>query len=76
MYDCTRHYINGEWTDSQARDVHDIINPATEESIGQVAYGTGDDVDRAVASARDAFEEYSQWSVDQRLELLANIEQA
>ena len=76
MYDCTKHYINGEWTGSQASEVHDIINPATEESIGQVAYGAGDDVDRAVASARDAFEEYSQWSVDQRLGLLANIEQA
>jgi aldehyde dehydrogenase (NAD+) len=76
MYDCTKHYIDGEWSGSQASNIHEIINPATEESIGQVAYGSGGDVDRAVASARDAFEEYSQWSVDQRLELLANIEQA
>jgi aldehyde dehydrogenase (NAD+) len=76
MYDCTRHYINGEWTESQAANTHDIINPATEESIGQVAYGTAEDVDEAVAAARTAFAKYSQWSVEQRLELLANIEQA
>jgi len=76
MYDCTKHYINGEWTGSQADKVHEIINPATEESIGQVAYGSEADVDQAVASARAAFEEYAQWSVDQRLELLTNIEQA
>jgi aldehyde dehydrogenase (NAD+) len=76
MYDCTKHYLNGEWVASQTNSLHDIINPATEESIGRVAYGTEDDVDTAVASARAAFEEYSRWSVDQRLELLASIEQA
>jgi aldehyde dehydrogenase (NAD+) len=76
MYDCTKHYINGEWTESQAENIHDIINPATEKSIGRVAYGAAEDVDKAVASARAAFEKYSQWSVEQRLELLASIEQA
>ena len=74
MYDCTKNYINGEWLSSGAENLHDIINPATEESIGQVAYGTADDVDAAVAAARAAFEEFSQWSVEQRLELLSNIE--
>ena len=58
------------------RNLHDIINPATEESIGQVAYGTADDVDLAVAAARTAFEEFSQWTVEQRLELLGKIEES
>ena len=75
MYDCTKNYINGEWVASQANDLHDIINPATEESIGQVAYGTADDVDVAVAAARDAFAEFSQWTVERRLELLGKIEE-
>ena len=61
MYDCTRNYINGEWVESSATSLHDIINPATEESIGKIAFGTAEDVDRAVAAARDAFEEFSQW---------------
>jgi len=74
MYDCTKNYINGEWLSSDATNLHDIINPATEESIGQVAYGTANDVDLAVAAARNAFEEYSQWTVEQRLELLSKIE--
>ncbi|MBT8058210.1 MAG: aldehyde dehydrogenase family protein [Gammaproteobacteria bacterium] len=73
MYDCTRNYINGEWVESTAAARHDIINPATEESIGQVAYGTAEDVDRAVAAARAAFEDFSQWSREQRLELLERI---
>ena len=73
MYDCTRNYITGEWVESSATSLHDIINPATEESIGKIAFGTAEDVDRAVAAARDAFEEFSQWSLAQRIELLENI---
>jgi aldehyde dehydrogenase (NAD+) len=73
MYDCTRNYIDGEWTAPGAATVHDIINPATEQAIGQVAYGSGQDVDQAVSSARRAFESFSQWSVEQRLELLESI---
>jgi aldehyde dehydrogenase (NAD+) len=73
MYDCTRNYINGEWIDTRADAFHDIINPATEESIGKVAYGTAKDVDRAVTAARAAFEDFSGWSVQQRLELLGKI---
>ncbi len=75
MYDCTKNFINGEWLASDSGNIHDIINPATEESIGQVTFGTAGDVDRAVAAARGAFAEFSQWTVDQRLELLGKIEQ-
>ena len=73
MYDCTRNYIDGEWTASGTEIVHDIINPATEQAIGQVAYGSEQDVDRAVSAARRAFKTFSQWTVEQRLELLERI---
>jgi aldehyde dehydrogenase (NAD+) len=75
MYDCTKNYINGEWVSTQADNLHDIINPATEASIGQVAWGSAADVDSAVAAARAAFTGFSQWSVEQRLELLGKIEE-
>jgi aldehyde dehydrogenase (NAD+) len=73
MYDCTRHYINGRWTAASAGATHDIINPATEASIGRVVYGTLEDVDLAVSAARRAFDDYSAWSVERRLELLNRI---
>jgi len=73
MYDCTKNYINGEWAASSGGSLQDIINPATEQVIGQVSFGTFADVDRAVAAARSAFEEFSKWSVAQRLELLGRI---
>jgi aldehyde dehydrogenase (NAD+) len=75
MYDCTKNFINGEWLVSTSGNTHDVINPATEECIGQVTFGTAEDVDRAVAAARAAFSEFSQWTVEQRLELLSKIEQ-
>jgi aldehyde dehydrogenase (NAD+) len=73
MYDCSKNYINGEWIKSTAGTEHDIINPATEDSIGKVVFGTTRDVDRAVAAARAAFADYSLWSVEQRLDLLQRI---
>jgi aldehyde dehydrogenase (NAD+) len=73
MYNCARNYINGEWLNSTSGNVHDIINPATEESIGKVSFGTGEDVNSAVAAARAAFEGFSLWTVEQRLELLGRI---
>jgi aldehyde dehydrogenase (NAD+) len=73
MYDCTRNYIDGEWVESSAATNHDIINPATEETIGKVAFGSGEEVDRAVAAARAAFTAFSQWTVEQRIDLLNRI---
>ncbi|MBI4859532.1 MAG: aldehyde dehydrogenase family protein, partial [Candidatus Riflebacteria bacterium] len=47
------------WIGGQAHDggkpPADVIDPATEEVFGQVAQGSGEDVDRAVAAARAAF---------------------
>jgi len=71
-YDCTRQFINGEWVASRGA-VHPITNPADESVIGQVAYGTREELDRAVRAARTAFEEYSRWPIKKRAALLELI---
>ena len=71
-YDCTKQFINGHWIESRGVS-HPIINPADESVIGQVAYGTRDEVDQAVKAARTAFEEYALWPVEKRAALLADI---
>ncbi|MGB6124353.1 MAG: aldehyde dehydrogenase [Gordonia sp. (in: high G+C Gram-positive bacteria)] len=43
--------------------VFDVVNPATEEVIGQAAEATADDMDAAIAAARNAFDNTS-WSRD------------
>ena len=66
-------YINGEWVEPNSSATIDVINPATEQAFTQIGAGSAEDVDRAVSAARMAFESYSQWSVEQRLELLERI---
>jgi len=77
MRDCTSFYIDGEWVSPGSdREVIDVENPATETSVGRVLQASHEDVDRAVAAARRAFEDYSQWSRADRLALLDRIIEA
>ena len=66
-------YINGEWVNSESNELIDVINPATEEVIGQVTAGTKEDIDKAVSAALEAFSTFQQTSKEQRIELLNNI---
>ena len=67
-------YINGEWVDpAESSTSMDVLNPATEEVIGKIAMGSAADVDRAVIAAKDAFDSFSQTTVEERLALLGKI---
>jgi aldehyde dehydrogenase (NAD+) len=68
-----KFYIDGAWVAPVAAKSIAVINPATEETIGQVAIGASADVDRAVKAARAAFVTYSQTTVEERLALLQRI---
>src|SRR5690349_2223366 len=50
-------YINGEWVDSSSDKTFSVYDPSTEEVIAQVPDCNADDVNRAVAAARAAFDE-------------------
>ena len=49
--------INNEWVAAQSGKRFDVVNPATEQKITDVAEGDKADVDAAVRVARQAFEE-------------------
>jgi malonate-semialdehyde dehydrogenase (acetylating)/methylmalonate-semialdehyde dehydrogenase len=53
-----RNYINGEWVESDSSTIGDVWNPAKGEKIATVAYGTKDDVDKAVKAAKAAYPEW------------------
>jgi aldehyde dehydrogenase (NAD+) len=53
-------FIDGEFTDPEGHASFETLNPATEEPLARVAQASSDDVDRAVASARKAYEKV--WS--------------
>ncbi len=69
-----QHYIGGEWVDSTGTETKQVINPATEQPVSEVALGSAVDVDKAVAAAKKAFTSFSQSSKEERLELLGRIQ--
>jgi aldehyde dehydrogenase (NAD+) len=58
-----RMLIDGELVDAISGRTFDNVNPATEEVLGQVADAGAEDMQRAIAAARRAFDETS-WSTD------------
>ncbi|MEM9749555.1 MAG: aldehyde dehydrogenase family protein [Pseudomonadota bacterium] len=71
--DATKFYIGGAWVEPHSGRRADIVNPATEATVGQVALGDASDVERAVAAAKAAFPIFATWTVDQRRALLTAI---
>ncbi len=52
----TRMLIDGKWQDSRSGKTFATVNPATEETIAEVAEGDAADIDLAVKAARKAFD--------------------
>ena len=50
-------FIDGQWVDASGGGWIDVHSPATGELVGRVPAGTLEDVDRAVAAARRAFDD-------------------
>ena len=50
----TSLYIDGSWSAPSDGRLVDVINPTTEEAIGQAAMAGPADIDRAVRAARAA----------------------
>ena len=63
-------WIDGEWRGSNGRDVIHVVNPATEQQIGQVPVATEADIDDALRSSGAAFPAWSQTSAWHREAIL------
>ncbi len=73
MKDYRKFYIDGEWVDPTESHDFTVVNPANEEAIAMISFGSAKDVDRAVAAAKRGLESYSEVSVEERLALLRRI---
>src|SRR6202021_714079 len=49
-------FINGQWVDAASGKTFEPPNPATGETLANVAEGDSEDIDRAVRAAREAFD--------------------
>jgi acyl-CoA reductase-like NAD-dependent aldehyde dehydrogenase len=73
MREYRRFYIDGAWIDPAAPRSFDVVNPATEAVVAVISLGDRIDVDRAVAAARRAFNNWSRTSREERIALLGRM---
>ncbi|MCA8100645.1 aldehyde dehydrogenase family protein [Burkholderia contaminans] len=66
-------YIDGQWLDPADAKPIDVIDPSTARPYAQLRIGCAADVDRAVGAAKQAFDTYSRWPVDERVALLRRV---
>ena len=69
----TQHFIDGQLVPSASGQTFDAINPATGEVYAQIAAGSADEVNAAVASAKAASQEWARMRPLQRGEILRKI---
>src|SRR3954447_22410177 len=81
MTDLIEHgqlFIGGELVDPLGSETIEVISPHTEEVIGRVPHASREDVDRAVATARRAFDEgpWPRATLEERIEVAPRIKAA
>jgi aldehyde dehydrogenase (NAD+) len=69
-------YLGGAWVAPASADTIAVENPATEEVLGHVPAGTAEDVDRAVAAARAAFDGWAGTPMPERATVLDRLHTA
>jgi acyl-CoA reductase-like NAD-dependent aldehyde dehydrogenase len=70
-----RNYVGGEWVDAASGETFESLSPATGEALGTFPRSGGEDVDRAVAAAKAAFEEWRLVPAPRRGEILFRFAQ-
>lgn len=66
-------YIDGEFIETTSNELFSVMNPGTETKLFDLPLASEADVNRAVASAKRAFESFSSTDREYRLQLLKAI---
>ena len=68
-----QNFIDGELVDASAEESFSVVNPATGEQLADEPVSSSQDVDRAVAAAKRAFESFEQTTPGDRAGLLLKL---
>ena len=68
-----KNYINGEWMASTGTETVEVINPATEDILALSPLGTTQDVNKAVAVAKEAFKTWRKTPAIDRTQYLFRL---
>ncbi|WP_085523171.1 CoA-acylating methylmalonate-semialdehyde dehydrogenase [Tuberibacillus sp. Marseille-P3662] len=70
-----KNFINGKWVTSNTLEHQKVPNPATGETLAEVPMSTSNDVDNAVATAKEAFRSWRKTPVQKRARVLFKYQQ-
>ena len=73
MYEKFGQFIDGKWLESSDKGTYEVINPATEEVIGNASKATPKDVERALKSAEKGLLVWKKTAPWQRSYILRKI---
>ena len=66
--------IDGSFIESKTTEWHDVVNPATQQVLGQVPFATDAEIDAAVASAKKAFKTWKSTPLAQRARIMLKLQ--
>lgn len=69
------NYIQGQWRPAQSGDTMEVMNPADESIVAHVAKSSSQDVDAAIMAARQAFTQWKETSIKDRMAYIEKIYQ-
>src|SRR6201981_841712 len=67
------NYINGQWTDSQAAEWRDVVNPATGEILASVPLADAAEVTKAIDAAAAAYPAWRRTPPEDRIQPLFKL---
>jgi succinate-semialdehyde dehydrogenase / glutarate-semialdehyde dehydrogenase len=70
MYTDLALHIGGSWLNGDGRKGGDVLNPATEKSLGRLPHASASDLDQALAAAAKGFEAWRAVSAYDRAKVL------
>ena len=70
-----QNFVGGEWVDAASGETFESTSPATGELIGTFPRSGAEDVDRAVAAAKEAYEDWRLVPAPKRGEILFRFAQ-
>ncbi|TWI25822.1 aldehyde dehydrogenase family protein [Sphingobacterium siyangense] len=76
MKTVNRIYVNGEFVSSHGTEIYELINPSTNQKIGEVTLADVTDTRNAIAAAKAAFRTFSKSTVSERIGYLTKLKTA
>jgi malonate-semialdehyde dehydrogenase (acetylating)/methylmalonate-semialdehyde dehydrogenase len=66
--------LDGKFVDSRTGEWHDVVNPATQEVLAQVPFATDEEINAAVASAKQAFKTWKNTPLAARARIMLKLQ--